>query len=462
MTPLSRLWAGPGPGGALRSAAKARAAGPTCGATWPRSRRGSRRPLALGSRCTATTPTRSRWACSPPGRSARARCCLPRASPARCARSPPTCAGFVLDGADAPERLEGRPCWPPLAGRGPRGAARRARPRAPLARAVHVGHHRRGAACPEGGASSRRRGRGARAALRRAARRRRAHARHRSPQHLYGLLFRVLWPLAAGRPFLRTPLLHPEELAPHMDEADFALVSTPVALRQLAERGARLARSALPRGLLVGRTARGRGGPAAWPRRSARALRGLRLHRDGRRRGAPAVARRRGVAAAARRRRAGRSRDGRLVVTSPFVSCGEPVGAGRTRLPTGDRAEAAPDGGFWLLGRVDRVIKIGEKRLSLPDMESRLREHPAVEDAALVLLDDGPGEPRVAAVVVPSAAGRARFEAGGRRALGRDALRAPRARLRARAAAARVARGRRAAAQRAGQDLGGRAACARQ
>ena len=29
-----------------------------------------------------------------------------------------------------------------------------------------------------------------------------------APQHLYGLLFRVLWPLAAGRPFLRSALLH--------------------------------------------------------------------------------------------------------------------------------------------------------------------------------------------------------------------------------------------------------------
>jgi hypothetical protein len=53
-------------------------------------------------------------------------------------------------------------------------------------------------------------------------------------------------------------------------------------------------------------------------------------------------------------------------------------------------------------------------------MESRLREHPSVAEAALVLLDDGPGEARVAAVVVPSAAGRARYEAGGRRALARE------------------------------------------
>jgi acyl-coenzyme A synthetase/AMP-(fatty) acid ligase len=111
--------------------------------------------------------------------------------------------------------------------------------------------------------------------------------------------------------------------------------------------------------------------------------------------------------------------DGRLVVASPFVSGGERVDAERTRLATGDRAEPAPGGGFRLRGRADRVVKIAEKRLSLPDMESRLREHAAVDEAALVLVD-GPGEPRVAAVVVLTPAGRKAYRDGGRRALGRE------------------------------------------
>src|SRR4029453_8546471 len=70
-----------------------------------------------------------------------------------------------------------------------------------------------------------------------------------SPQHLYGLLFRVLWPLAAGRPFLRTPLLHPEELGPSMDEADFALGGTPVALRRLADHAELASRAQRCRGV---------------------------------------------------------------------------------------------------------------------------------------------------------------------------------------------------------------------
>ncbi|MFD2980293.1 AMP-binding protein, partial [Klebsiella pneumoniae] len=31
-------------------------------------------------------------------------------------------------------------------------------------------------------------------------------------QHIYGLLFRVLWPLCAGRPFVRRQLPFPEDL----------------------------------------------------------------------------------------------------------------------------------------------------------------------------------------------------------------------------------------------------------
>jgi acyl-coenzyme A synthetase/AMP-(fatty) acid ligase len=59
-----------------------------------------------------------------------------------------------------------------------------------------------------------------------------------APQHLYGLLFRVLWPLASGRAFLRSAVLHPEELAPHAGSGNpFAVVTTPVTLRHLVERG---------------------------------------------------------------------------------------------------------------------------------------------------------------------------------------------------------------------------------
>jgi 3-hydroxymyristoyl/3-hydroxydecanoyl-(acyl carrier protein) dehydratase len=82
----------------------------------------------------------------------------------------------------------------------------------------------------------------------------------------------------------------------------------------------------------------------------------------------------------------------------------------------GDRVELLDDGGFRLEGRADRVVKVGEKRLSLPLMEEQLCAHDLVEEAALVLLDQG-GEARVGAVVVPSPSGRVVLERGGRRAV---------------------------------------------
>ncbi len=93
---------------------------------------------------------------------------------------------------------------------------------------------------------------------------------------------------------------------------------------------------------------------------------------------------------------------------------------------TGDRIEMHEDGHFELLGRADRVIKIGERRLDLSRMESELRGEPWVEDVILTTLrrdaDDpesgrGDAQERVAAVVVPSEKGWSLIQESGRRGL---------------------------------------------
>jgi 3-hydroxymyristoyl/3-hydroxydecanoyl-(acyl carrier protein) dehydratase len=83
----------------------------------------------------------------------------------------------------------------------------------------------------------------------------------------------------------------------------------------------------------------------------------------------------------------------------------------------GDRVELAADGTFRLLGRADRIVKVGEKRLALPEMESHLRAHPWVAEAALLAFDNS-GDTRVGAVVALSDEGQAALAASGRRALG--------------------------------------------
>jgi hypothetical protein len=85
----------------------------------------------------------------------------------------------------------------------------------------------------------------------------------------------------------------------------------------------------------------------------------------------------------------------------------------------GDQVELQPDGTFLLLGRADRIVKVGEKRLSLPTMERDLEAHPRVEEAALVVLDRS-GTQRVHAVIALDREGRERVKTGKRRLLGED------------------------------------------
>ncbi len=64
---------------------------------------------------------------------------------------------------------------------------------------------------------------------------------------------------------------------------------------------------------------------------------------------------------------------------------------------TGDRARWLPDGTLEFLGRRDAQVKIRGFRVELEEIESALLRHPAVVQAAVVLLED-----RLAAYVVPA------------------------------------------------------------
>jgi acyl-coenzyme A synthetase/AMP-(fatty) acid ligase len=239
-----------------------------------------------------------------------------------------------------------------------------------------------------------------------------------SHQHIYGLLFRVLWPLATGRAFCSETLLHTQELLPRLLACErSALVTTPVHLKRLAASADLCA--------LRGRchTVFSSGGPlaAATAAAVAEGLGASPIEVLGSTETGGIAIRRRDVDGdlwrpLPRVEIDRREADGRLLVTSPFVSVGDELGGARTRAALGDRIELAADGRFRLLDRADRVVKVGEKRLSLPEMERALGEHAATEEVALLVLEAA-GERRVHAVVAPSAPGRELLAQGGRRAL---------------------------------------------
>ncbi len=242
--------------------------------------------------------------------------------------------------------------------------------------------------------------------------------------HLYGLLFRLLWPLASGRSFQSDSCRLVQELLGRMAEAGrCALVSTPLHLRHAA------ASESL--GALAGRCAAvfSSGSPleASTALAVAECLGAAPVEVLGSTETGGVALRRRSPEddswSAFPRVRIEREADsGRLVVTSPFVSEGTATADG-VRFRMGDRIELAPGSRFRLLDRADRVVKVGGKRLSLPEMERALSAHPWVREAALVVRELG-GEPRVAAAVALNEAGFAALEEHGRRAVSR-ALVAP-------------------------------------
>jgi acetyl-CoA synthetase len=92
----------------------------------------------------------------------------------------------------------------------------------------------------------------------------------------------------------------------------------------------------------------------------------------------------------------GPGEEGFLVITQPWPSMlaglyRDPeryVEQYWTRYPgkyfTGDSARRDPDGYFWVIGRVDDVIKVSGYRLGTAEIESALVSHPAVAEAAAI------------------------------------------------------------------------------
>jgi acyl-coenzyme A synthetase/AMP-(fatty) acid ligase/3-hydroxymyristoyl/3-hydroxydecanoyl-(acyl carrier protein) dehydratase len=236
-----------------------------------------------------------------------------------------------------------------------------------------------------------------------------------SHQHVYGLLFGVLWPLYAGRTFERHHYLHPGELVPRMREVgDCVLASVPTHLRRFV----RHAHASTLRA--VCRVVFSSGGPLA-P--------GL-AHDIAGALGAPPIevlgsTETGGIAWRTQQlgveecgwmpfnavRVSCDDDDNLLRVRSPFVS----VDSGEEGFATGDRISIRSDGRFDLEGRSDHIAKIGEKRLDLTRMASELRARPSVEEAALVTIDRE-AELRVAATIIPSEEGWELIQQEGERA----------------------------------------------
>ncbi|CUR68012.1 AMP-binding protein [Achromobacter xylosoxidans] len=229
-----------------------------------------------------------------------------------------------------------------------------------------------------------------------------------SAQHMYGLPYRVLWPLCAGRPIDRPQRLYPEELQQaSLRHATFTWIASPALLRRLGERldGSRL------RGRLVRLYCAGGVLPPDVAEHIGRQLgqRPIDIYGSSEtgsiawRCGADPWQPLAGV-------EVGLDPRGALRVASPWIDAADTL--------TADAAEMV-EGGFQLLGRLDRIVKIEEKRVALPMLEQALARHAWVTEARVGQVA---GNPRLTALVALSAAGLHILRNQGRRALV-DALR---------------------------------------
>lgn len=224
-------------------------------------------------------------------------------------------------------------------------------------------------------------------------------------QHIYGLLFRVLWPLCAGRPFVRKQLAFPEDLQRSSREHPaFAWVGSPALLKRMGDNLDWPALSAVRRVFSSG---------GALPTDAAQSLQ-QRLQQwpteilgssetggIAWRQGASLWQPFAGVELS-------QDSDGALLIASPYLPAGHVE-------HTADAARIAADGRFELLGRLDRIVKLEEKRISLPMLEQALVAHDWVAEARLGVVQENRAV--LGALLVLSDAGLFALREQGRRSL---------------------------------------------
>ena len=224
-------------------------------------------------------------------------------------------------------------------------------------------------------------------------------------QHIYGLLFRVLWPLCAGRPFVRRQLAFPEDLQrASREHPAFAWVGSPALLKRMGDNLDWPALSVVRRvfssgGALPADAAQSlqqrlqqwpteilgssETGGIAWRQGASlwQPFAGVELSQDS---------------------------DGALLIASPYLPAGHVE-------HTADAACIAADGRFELLGRLDRIVKLEEKRISLPMLEQALGAHDWVAEARLGVVQENRAV--LGALLVLSDAGLFALREHGRRSL---------------------------------------------
>jgi uncharacterized membrane protein/3-hydroxymyristoyl/3-hydroxydecanoyl-(acyl carrier protein) dehydratase len=200
-----------------------------------------------------------------------------------------------------------------------------------------------------------------------------------SQHHIYGLLFTALLPFTAGIPFRRKRIEFPEEFE-KLSDTQYMIITVPAFLKRAVEIEKHCGLSLkspfifTSGGVLEPETARKTSEVFGfWPvevygstetsgiawRQSFNGLEWTPFDNV----------------------QLNKNEDGCLVIRSPYIK--DPSG-----FETADMVEILEDGRFLLKGRVDSVVKIEEKRISLPEIENRILQSGLVSDVCVISMDD--------------------------------------------------------------------------
>ncbi|MCQ8867869.1 AMP-binding protein [Vibrio splendidus] len=217
-----------------------------------------------------------------------------------------------------------------------------------------------------------------------------------SHQHIYGLLFRVLWPLCSGVPFARHNLEYPEQILSHANKQS-VLISSPALLKRLKHE----TKSAQLAGVFSS------GGPL--PTESAHQALNLLGHLPIEVFGSTETG---GIAFRQQESaqtpwqlfdciEASLNSENCIKLLSPYIDK-------NNWYQTADECEMVSSNQFILKGRTDRVIKIEEKRVSLVEVEKRLEQLPWISECVVIPFEE-PERLILASVLVLSDQGQAKL-----------------------------------------------------
>lgn len=218
-----------------------------------------------------------------------------------------------------------------------------------------------------------------------------------SQHHIYGLLFSILLPFALGVPFLRKRIEYPEELM-SLNDTSYMIITVPAFLKRTVEMNEKF--------LLKSPWLFTSGGAVPfdvakktneilgfWP---------VEIYGSTETSG---IAYRKSVDGMEwtcfDNAQIHLNDVGCLVIKSPYIK--DPAG-----FATADMAEILKDGRFRLLGRLDNVVKIEEKRISLAEIETCIMQTRFVKDVCAVPMENEHRQ-YIAAVIVLNDNGKQKF-----------------------------------------------------